>query len=79
VGRFKPAPEVYDLVETRFGTHPSEVLFISANGWDAAAAAAHGFRTVWLNRAKMPVENLFDGPDAILPDLSHLPDYCRKL
>ena len=79
VGRFKPAPEVYDLVETRFGTHPSEVLFISANGWDAAAAAAHGFRTVWLNRVKMPVENLFDGPDAILPDLSHLPDYCRKL
>lgn len=79
VGRFKPAPEVYDLVETRFGTHPSEVLFISANGWDAAAAAAHGFQTVWLNRAGMPVENLFAVPNAILPDLSHLPDHCRKL
>ncbi len=78
VGRFKPAPEVYDLVETRFGTHPSEVLFISANGWDAAAAAAHGFHAIWLNRAKLPVENLFAGPDVILPDLSHLPDYCRK-
>jgi 2-haloacid dehalogenase len=79
VGCFKPAPAVYELVGTRFGTHPSEVMFISANGWDAAAAAAHGFHTVWLNRAGLPVENLFAGPHAILPDLSHLPDYCRKL
>lgn len=79
VGRFKPAPEVYDLVEARFGTHPSEVLFISANGWDAAAAAGHGFHTVWLNRRRMPVERLYAVPDAILPDLSPLPDYCRKL
>jgi 2-haloacid dehalogenase len=79
VGRFKPAPEVYGLVEDRFGTHPSEVLFISANGWDAAAAAGHGFATVWLNRANLPVERLYAVPDTILPDLSGLPDHCRKL
>ena len=79
VGRYKPAPEVYDLVGTRFGTHPSEVLFISANGWDAAAAAAHGFHTVWLNRAGLPVERLHGLPDTILPDLSDLPDHCRRL
>lgn len=79
VGRFKPAPEVYDMVETRLGTHPSEVLFISANGWDAAAAAAHGFHTIWLNRKGLPVENLFAVPNTVLPDLSHLPNFCRKL
>lgn len=79
VGRFKPAPEVYELVQTRLGTHPSEVLFISANGWDAAAAAAHGFRTVWINRAGLPVDRLHGQPHAILPDLSSLPDHCRRL
>ena len=79
VGRFKPAPEVYDLVEQRFGTHPSEVLFVSANGWDAAAAAAHGFRTIWLNRRNMPVERLHAVPETILPDLTPLPDHLRKL
>jgi 2-haloacid dehalogenase len=79
VGRFKPAPEVYDLVGKRFGTHPSEVLFISANGWDAAAAAAHGFQTVWINRAGLPVDRLHGTPQTILPDLSALPDHCRRI
>lgn len=79
VGRYKPAPEVYAMVEERFGSHPSEVLFISANGWDAAAAAGYGFHTVWLNRARLPVERLQARPETILPDLSTLPDLCRKL
>ena len=40
VGVFKPASAVYDLVGARFGTDPSQVLFASSNGWDAAAASA---------------------------------------
>jgi 2-haloacid dehalogenase len=35
-----------------------EVLFVSSNGWDAAAAAHYGFRTVWVNRAGEPVDRL---------------------
>ena len=49
-GVFKPAAAVYDLVGAEFGTRPDQVLFVSSNGWDAAAAAGYGFDTVWVNR-----------------------------
>ena len=44
VGVFKPARAVYDMVGTRFGTEPSEVLFVSSNGWDAAGAESRNQR-----------------------------------
>ena len=73
VGVFKPAPAVYGMVGTRFGTAPEEVLFVSSNGWDAASAAGFGFETVWANRAGAPVERLPWRPRHILPDLSAHP------
>ena len=48
---FKPHKSVYDLVGKRFNCAPNEVLFVSSNGWDAAAAAGYGFYTTWVNRA----------------------------
>jgi len=74
VGRFKPAPEVYALVEAHFGLPPDHVLFVSSNGWDIAGAAGFGFRTVWINRAGLPVDRLPYRPARILPDLSSIPD-----
>ncbi|MBL4917403.1 haloacid dehalogenase type II [Szabonella alba] len=74
VGRFKPAPEVYGLVEARFGLPPAAGLFISSNGWDIAGAAAFGFNTVWVKRAGLPVDRLPGRPGRILPDLSSIPD-----
>ena len=55
VGVFKPAPQVYDMVLQRFGVAKHHVLFVSSNGWDAAAAASYGFVTAWVNRAGLPV------------------------
>lgn len=69
VGVFKPAGAVYDMVGTRFGVAPQEVLFISSNGWDICAGAAYGFRTLWVNRAGAPVDRLFGRPDAVARDL----------
>lgn len=40
VGVFKPDSRVYDLVGQRFNCAPDEVLFVSSNGWDAAARPA---------------------------------------
>ena len=74
VGIFKPARVVYDLVGQRFGSSPDEVLFVSSNGWDACAAAAYGFGTVWANRAAEPVDRLPAAPDRQMPDLSGIPD-----
>lgn len=77
VGIFKPARAVYDLVGQRFDTDPSEVLFVSSNGWDAACAANYGFITVWVNRAGDPVERLPSPPQHILPDLTSIPEIAK--
>ena len=66
VGIFKPADAVYDLVCGRFGCVRDEVLFVSSNGWDAAAAAGYGFTTAWVNRAGEPVDRLPARPHHIL-------------
>lgn len=77
VGVFKPHRSVYDLVGKRFGCAVDEVLFVSSNGWDAAAAAGYGFRTVWANRAGEPVDRLPWRPDDIVADLTTIPDLAR--
>ncbi len=79
VGIFKPAREVYDMVGARFGCAPKEVLFVSANGWDVAGAAAYGFHTVWINRAGLPVDRLPGTPGHILADLTEVPALAARL
>ncbi|QYX55930.1 haloacid dehalogenase type II [Roseovarius sp. SCSIO 43702] len=78
VGVFKPHASVYDLVGKRFGCDRSDVLFVSSNGWDVAAAAGYGFRTVWVNRAGDPVDRLPARPDAVLRDLTAIPDMAAR-
>ncbi len=73
VGIFKPDRRVYDLVGARFGCANDEVLFVSSNGWDAAAAAGYGFDTAWANRANEPVDRLPWTPAHILSDLTSIP------
>ncbi|MBI3196225.1 MAG: haloacid dehalogenase type II [Rhodospirillales bacterium] len=73
VGVFKPDARVYRLVEARCGVKPDKVCFLSSNCWDAHGAAHFGFRTVWVNRAGAPDDNLPGKPAAQLRDLSQLP------
>lgn len=70
---FKPDPRVYRLVEARLGVPPSSVCFLSSNGWDAHGAAHFGFRTVWVNRAGAPDDNLPGKLATQIRDLSSLP------
>ena len=74
VGVFKPARAVYDLVGARFGCAPDQVLFVSSNGWDAAAASAYGFVTAWVNRRNEPLDRLQAVPAHILTDLAAVPE-----
>ena len=69
VGVFKPDPRVYQLGCARYQAQPDEILFVSSNGWDAAAAGLFGFKTIWANRAGMPVERLPRSPDFIASGL----------
>ncbi|MCL4111670.1 UNVERIFIED_CONTAM: hypothetical protein GTU68_023626 [Idotea baltica] len=79
VGIFKPDAKVYDMVGTRFGCAKHEVLFVSSNGWDAAAAAGYGFTTVWVNRAGEPMDRLPAKPHHVLSDLSSIPTLAGRL
>jgi len=72
-GVFKVVPQGYALVEARCGVKPDKVCFLSSNCWDAHGAAHFGFRTVWINRAGAPDDNLPGTPVAQLKDLSSLP------
>ena len=71
-GRFKPSVESYRIVTDHFGCEPGAITFVSSNGWDVYGAAAFGFRTVWVNRAGLPVDRLPHRPGRILTDLTGL-------
>ena len=73
VGVFKPHTSVYDLVGAHFGCAKDEVLFVSSNGWDAAAATGYGFTTAWVNRNGDPVDRLPWKPAHQLRELSGIP------
>ena len=72
VGIFKPHKSVYDLVGSHFGSKPEEVLFVSSNGWDAAAASGYGFTTLWVNRAGDPMDRLPWKPQHVAADLMNV-------
>ncbi|MCM2402888.1 haloacid dehalogenase type II [Rhizobium sp. S153] len=70
---YKTAPQTYDMVTTGYRLYPHAVSFQSSNRWDIAGAKKFGFRTVWINRARLPDEYADHGPDLILPSLESLP------
>ena len=70
VKMFKPRPEVYKLVTDRFQCRPAEVTFVSSNRWDVMAGTSVGFRSLWINRSKMPDEYRDFPPAQVLADLN---------
>jgi 2-haloacid dehalogenase len=73
VGIYKPTPQVYRLAPDELRLWPNEILFVSANGWDAAGAKTFGFRVAWCNRAGQPLERLGEPPDVVVRSLAELP------
>ena len=73
VATYKPHPSVYQIAVDELGVPAGRVCFLSSNGWDAAGAAAFGFRVVWVNRDGMPVEKLPGHPEAEVASLADFP------
>jgi 2-haloacid dehalogenase len=73
VGVYKPHPSVYRLAPERLGVSPAEILFVSANGWDAYGGKVAGFQVAWCNRTGQPAERLPASPDAEVRSLAELP------
>jgi 2-haloacid dehalogenase len=65
VRRFKTAPEAYALGPQATGVAAADTLFVSSNGWDAAAAAWFGYRVLWVNRQNAPLEELGVAPERV--------------
>lgn len=74
---YKPKPEVYALGPKALGVPAEEMLFVSANIWDAAGARACGYRVCWCNRSQAPADALGFAPDVTVPSLSDLPPFLR--
>jgi 2-haloacid dehalogenase len=73
-GIFKPAPQVYGLVQSELQVAPARTLFVSGNPWDSQAALANGLAVVRINRDGDPDEyDLRRQVVAELPDLTGLP------
>jgi len=73
VRAYKPDPRVYRLAEDAFGLHARRIGYVSANAWDAQAAAAYGFRTAWVNRINQPGEFALHQVAAVIGGLEALP------
>lgn len=79
VGRFKPAPDVYALAASAFGTESNgEVLLVSAHEWDLAGASAAGLRTALVAREGAPTGFLDHEPEIVVDSLAALPNALRR-
>lgn len=63
---FKPEPSTYALVGPALGVDPSDVIFVSSNGFDIAGAKAFGFRVARIERV---------GPAAMRAQISADPTF----
>jgi len=72
VGIFKPDPRVYQIAVDGLNFKAEEIAFQSSNAWDAAGAAAFGFKVAWVNRFGQSVERLPGKPDAEINNLMEL-------
>jgi 2-haloacid dehalogenase len=70
---YKPHRAVYQLAASTLQLWPGEILFVSANGWDACSARAFGLRVAWCNRTGQPRERIPEPPDAEIRSLDELP------
>ncbi|OAI57056.1 haloacetate dehalogenase [Acidobacteria bacterium SCGC AG-212-P17] len=61
---FKPDPRAYQLGIESLGLQRHQILFAAFAGWDAAGARLFGYPTFWVNRLKLPPEELDAVPDA---------------
>ena len=74
VGVFKPDARVYQLAVERCGVAgPDNICFVSANTWDAQAAACFGFQVARINRFGLIDDRIPGTPAMLLDSLEELP------
>jgi len=72
VKSYKPDPLAYKIGVDALKIRREEVLFVAFAGWDAVGAKLFGYPTFWLNRQRLPREEMgvsSDGSGETLGDL----------
>ena len=74
VHAYKPGPAVYRprLALEKLARDPRRTLMVAAHPWDLRAAAAHGLRTAYVQRAGEGEPEASDWFDLTVPDLAAL-------
>jgi 2-haloacid dehalogenase len=75
VRTYKPDPRAYQLGTDMLKLKREQILFVAFAGWDAAGAKLFGYPTFWVNRLKLPMEELGATPDAAGETLAELAQY----
>lgn len=73
--RYKTDPATYALGTEALARPASEILFVSSNCWDAIGATWYGYTTLWVNRARQPLERLGTEPTRIGASLRDVLDF----
>jgi len=73
-GAFKPHPGVYRRAARLLGLEVGQCLMVSANSFDVVGARACGFRAVYVNRYRLPMEDSPYQPDVTVADFRQLAD-----
>jgi 2-haloacid dehalogenase len=73
VGIYKPSRRVYRHAMQKLQLHDApSICFVSANSWDAQAAAQFGFQAVRVNRFGLADDRIPGRPAALIADLGSL-------
>lgn len=72
VGAFKPHPAVYRAAAGELGLEVNECLMVSANSFDIMGARACGYRGAFVNRYKLPYEDIPYQPNVTVRDFTEL-------
>jgi 2-haloacid dehalogenase len=75
---YKPDPRVYALAPAALNLPADQILFVSANAWDAVGAKAYGFRVAWCNRAGRTFDTHGPAPDLEVRSLEGVADALKR-
>ena len=67
VGKFKPAPDTYQLVADTLAVDTSDLCLVACHLWDTIGAQAAGCRGAFLTR---PYNAMLNAPNVPVPDLT---------
>jgi 2-haloacid dehalogenase len=72
LGKYKPSLEVYQWAAEKLNVTPSEILLVSAHGWDLAGGANAQLQTAYIKRKRTMIYPLARTPNMTCKNLINL-------